>query len=144
MKKCIVALGLSLVTTFSAAATIKESALTFVPKGTIVQEKDKEIKIQTEAGGIVEVEFQRDGTFEEASGESLDKDIFVPGQGLLSLKDALASLKTAGKNPSGGWSIEKSLTQDWYYDFEGYESGAKMEYRVDAKTGKLLSSKVDN
>lgn len=126
------------------AATMSESALKMVPGGKVVQEKDKEIKVQTKENTIVEIEFKRNGDFEEASGKMVDKDNFEPGQNLLSLKDALAAVKKAGKNPNGEWSLDDSMIKGWHYEFEGIENGKSMEYVVDAKTGTLKETKQDD
>ena len=125
-------------------AGIASDAVKYVPGGKVVQEKAEEVKIQTPAGTIVEVEFDRAGKFEEASGDSVENDVFVPGEGLLSLKDAVDSLKKAGKTPVGDWSLDSSLIRGWHYEFEGFENGKKMDYVLDAKTGKLISSEIDH
>jgi uncharacterized membrane protein YkoI len=130
--------------TGAMAATMQENALKYVPGGKIVQEKKNEIKVQTPNGTIVEIEFKRNGNLEEASGDTVDKDIFVPGEGLLSLKDAYAAMTKAGKQPVGDWSLDDSMLKGWHYEFEGLEDGKNMDYVVDAKTGKILESKVDN
>jgi uncharacterized membrane protein YkoI len=128
----------------SIAATMQENALKYVPGGKIIQEKKNEIKVQTPDGSIVEVEFKRNGNLEEASGDTVEKDIFVPGEGLLSLKDAYAAMTKAGKKPVGDWSLDESMIKGWHYEFEGVENGKNMDYVVDAKTGKIVDSKVDD
>lgn len=144
MKKLLGITSLVLVISGSAFAKISDDALKFVPGGKIVQEKAEEVKVQTPAGSVVEVEFDRGGKFEEASGDSVDNDIFVPGNGILSLKDAVAALKKDGKSPVGEWSLDDSVLKGWHYEFEGFENGKKMDYVVDAKTGKLTDSKADD
>src|SRR5690606_38967061 len=101
------------------------------------------VKLETKAGTIVEVEFKRDGSFEEASGDNVEKDEFKPESGL-SLAGAIDALKKENKTPKGSWSYEKSMLKDWHYELEGFENGKEMEYLVDAKTGKLLESKADD
>lgn len=144
MKKSF--LGLSLLTLLSANAfaTISEEALKFVPGGKVLSEKVDEVKIQVPNGGVVEVEFDRSGKLDEASGDSVDNDIFVPSNGILSLKEAVAALKKEGKVAVGDWSIDNSMIKGWYYKFEGFEQGKKMDYTLDAKTGKLLDAKLDD
>lgn len=140
-------IALAAIVSFSAslalAKTASEQALQFVPKGKIVQEKPDEIKVQTTGGGIVEVEFANNGDFEEASGNSVDQDTFIPPHGLVPLATAAQAVKGTGKSLSGKWSLDKSLMSGWHYEFEGYENGNEMEYTVDAKTGKYVSAKVD-
>ena len=144
MKKSLLAiLTITTLTTSGAFAGMAEDALKLVPGGKVVAEKAEEVKVQVPNGGIVEVEFQA-GKFEEASGDSVEHDIFIPGQGLLSLKDAVEAMKKAGKTPVGEWSLDNSFLKGWHYEFEGHENGKKMDYIVDAKSGKLLDAKVDD
>ncbi len=132
-------------TTFSAfAGPLLEKAQKYVPEGTVVQEKTKEVKIKTPQNSIVEIEFHTDGTFEEASGDNLEKDILIPSDGLMPLKVVIGELIKQGKTPTGDWSLEKSFVKGWHYEFEGYEKGQKFDYIVDAKSGKLLESKLDD
>lgn len=147
MKNIIALSALMTTLTFSGAAmaqTIGEKALSYIPGGKIVQETRKEVKVLTPNSTIVEVEFKRDGTFEEASGDVIEKDIFVPAQGMLSLADAVAEFKKSGDTPTGDWSLEESLRHGWHYDFEGYKNGQKMEYVIDAVTGKILDAQIDD
>lgn len=119
-------------------------ALKFVPGATVVQEKDKEIKLRTTAGTLVEIEFDAAGNFEEASGDNVERDIFIPDQKLLSLEVAASKLKSEGKSPVGEWSLEHIFLKGWHYEFEGYENGQKYNYVVDAKNGKLANKKLDD
>lgn len=141
MKTVFFMLGIATVLNVHAANT---QALKYIPGGEIVQEKAKEVKVKTPQGTIVEIEFNRDGTFEEASGKNIEKDAFVPEDGLISLSEAISTLKKEGKAPAGDWELEKSFIRGWHYKFEGYEKNQKYDYVVDAKTGKLLESKLDD
>ena len=126
-----------------AAADLGKEALKYVPDGKVeLMEKD-EVKVKTTQGTMVEVEFDRNGGLQEASGDFAQKDNFVPGNGLLSLKDAVAAITKNGKTVDGEWSLDKDFLRDWEYEFEGIENGKKFEYVVNAKTGKLLESKPD-
>ena len=143
MKK--LSLGLFILITAGAmAATMQENALKYVPAGKIVQEEKNEFKVETPNGTIVEIELKSNGEFDEASGDSVDKDIFVPGEGLLSLSDTVAVVTKSGKKLTGDWSLDKSWFKGWHYEFEGIENGKKMDYVVDAKTGKILEQKLDD
>lgn len=134
----------SLLAATAEASNLTDKALGYIPEGKVVQEKAKEVKIQTPQGTIVEVEFMEDGTFEEASGDIAERDIFIPGQGLITLQKAHDAMKKTGKTITGDWSLEKSFLKGWYYEFEGFENGRSMDYSIDAKTGKLLEAQVDD
>lgn len=123
---------------------MKNTALKFVPEGQVVSESVREFKIRTKNNTVVEIEFERDGSFEEASGKDVQKDVLVTDLGIKSLEDALKSARAEGKSPIGEWSLDKSMLRGWYYEFEGFEDGKKMEYVVDAKTGKIISSSIDD
>lgn len=126
------------------ASPLTDQALKYVPGGSVLEERGEEVRIKTTSGSVVEVEFDRSGKLEEASGNSVEKDNFVPGQDLLPLTDALKKITQEGKKPIGEWSLDQSLLRGWYFEMEGYENGKKFEYIVDAKSGKLLDSKMDD
>ncbi len=44
----------------------------------------------------------------------------------------------------GKWEFDHSFLNGWYYEFEGLENNVKMEYYLDAKSGKLVKEKVDD
>lgn len=126
-----------------AKADLGKEALKLVPGGMIeIQEKD-EVKVKTSQGTFIEVEFNRDGTLDEASGDLAQKDSFVPANNLLSLNDAVRAMEKEGKKVEGEWSLDKGFLKDWEYEFEGVENGKKVEYVLNAKTGKLLDTKRD-
>jgi uncharacterized membrane protein YkoI len=126
------------------ALKLNEKALSYIPDGKVVQEKEKEVKVQTKNGTIVEIEFERNGDFEEASGKSIDKDSFIPEHKLVSLNTAVESLKKSSKSPTGDWNLEKSFLRGWVYEFEGFENGQEVDYVVDATNGKLLETRLDD
>lgn len=145
MNKSLLSLSLLLVLSSPAmASALSDEALSYIPGGKVVAEKKDEVKVQGPNGSIIEVEFNRSGKFDEASGDSVDQDVFVPGNGILSLKEAVTALKKEGKSAVGEWSIDNSMIRGWYYEFEGFEAGNKMDYTLDAKTGKLLSVEIDD
>jgi uncharacterized membrane protein YkoI len=140
----LILLSFSLSACASAEAFHKE-AEQLIPAGKIVKVKSDEKKIQTPAGTIVEIEYSMTGEFKEASGDAaLGGDVLEPAGGLLSLKAATEAMKTAGKNISGDWSLEKSFVHGWVYEFEGFENNVKMDYLLDAKTGKILKAEIDH
>ena len=133
-----------LTASYSYGMPINEKTKQLVPEGTIAQEKEREFKVRTKAGSIVEVEFERNGKFEEASGKSPDKDVLVPGNGLITLASATDVLKKQGKVASGDWSLENSFIKGWVYEFEGFEKGKEVDYLIDAKSGKFLETRIDD
>jgi uncharacterized membrane protein YkoI len=126
-----------------AATDFTKAALKLVPGGSVQAVKKDEVIVKTPAGTFVEIEFNRDGTLDEASGDMAQKDVFVPGNGLLSLADAVAAMKKEGKEVSGEWNLDKDFMREWEYEFEGMENGKSMEYTMNAKTGKLIKSEFD-
>ncbi len=123
---------------------LKETAMKLVPESKITKEDGNEFDLMTAKQTVIEVELNKDGTLDEASGNAaLAGDVFVPGNGLMSLGDAVSALQKAGKTPAGDWSIEKSFLNDWIYEFEGTENGKAMEYAVSAKDGKLVKDRRD-
>lgn len=144
MKTIITVLTLAILSSNAFSQDSSFKVENYVPGGKVSQVKEKEVKVLTPNSTIVEIEFKASGEFEEASGDASTRDIFVPGQGLLSLSDAVASLAKAGKKADGEWSLEHSFLKGWVYEFNGIEGVKKMEYFVDAKTGKLLESRVDD
>lgn len=139
MKLLLVAL---IVTGFPLLAAVsQDQALKYVPGAKVLRDDGYEFKLQTPKGTVVEVELNRDGSLDEASGKSIAAgDVFIPGEGRISLADALSALKKEGKVPRGEWSFEKSMLKGWVYEVEGMEDGKEMEYKIDAKTGKLVKA----
>jgi uncharacterized membrane protein YkoI len=146
MKPSLITISaLSLIISASASASsIGDLALSYVPGGHIIQERNDEVKLRTDNGSVIEVEFTARGEFEEASGKNVDADKFNPPHSLLTLEKATAALKKAGKTPVGDWSLENSFIKGWHYDFDGFEAGREMEYEVDAKTGALRTVQFDD
>lgn len=144
MKKTLL-ISLLALSSFSlyAKADFGKTALKVVPGGTVERVDRDEVTVKTAAGTIMEIEFNRDETLDEASGDMASKDTLVPGNGLMSLKDAVAALEKAGKKAEGEWSLDKDFMREWEYEFEGYENNQKYEYVINAKTGELLKSKRD-
>jgi uncharacterized membrane protein YkoI len=80
---------------------------------------------------------------DEASGKMAKKDAFIPGNGLISLEEAVMAMQKEGKTVEGEWSLDKDFLRDWEYEFEGIEDGKHYEYTLNAKTGKLIKSEAD-
>lgn len=132
------------VLSFANKATLIESANKMVPESKLILQDGSELSLQTPKGTLVEVEFNNDGSIDEASGNSATHgDVFLPPGNLMNLNDAITALQKAGKSPTGDWTFEKSIIHGWVYEFEGSENGKMMEYLLDAKSGKLLKSRRD-
>lgn len=143
MKYSTVALMLILISTIShAKSDMGKKALKYVPGGTIYSVEGDEVTIKTDTG-FIEVELNGDGSLDEASGEVAQKDVFVPGNGLISLSEAVKALQQEGKFAEGEWSLDKDFLRDWEYEFEGIEDGRPQEYSLNAQTGKLIKSEAD-
>lgn len=123
---------------------LKDIAAKMVPDSKLILQDGHEFKFQTTKSTIVEVELNKDGSIDEASGESATNgDIFNPGGELMNLAEAVSALQKAEKSPTGDWSFEKSTLNGWIYEFEGLEKGKEIEYFVDAKNGKLIKSRIE-
>ncbi|WP_413581899.1 hypothetical protein [Bdellovibrio sp. HCB288] len=140
----LILVGLSAQAKSATDKQMRESLTKIVPQGNIVQQDGHEYKLTTARNTLMEVDFNRDGTIDEASGDAAETgDALVPGEGRKSLEEVVKSLNVAGKKASGDWSFKKSFTHGWIYEVEGFEGGKKMEYLVSAKDGSLIKAKKD-
>lgn len=122
----------------------KEKISQLVPDSKIIHEDGNEFEVLTSQNTAIEIEFNKDGTLDEAEGKSaINGDVFNPGNGLVSLKDAASQLTSAGKTLTGEWSFEQNIRNEWVYEFEGRENNNKMKYISDAKTGKMTKERRD-
>ena len=126
------------------AQDLSDMALKFVPGGSVVELKKDEVKVKTPAGSLVEIEFDRKGELEEASGDAIENDIFVPGKSYKNLSEISKTLKDQGYQLTGDWSYESSFMKDWHYEVDAFKDGQNLEIEVDAKSGKMTKSKVEN
>lgn len=129
--------GLALVLTvisFSAHAVVSDTiALSMVPRGKVDLQQGRDFTIKSLAGTKIKIEFRRNGSFEEASGDNLNKgDELEPGEGMISLSSAAQKLQESGIKPEGHWSLEKDPKLGWIYEMNH-------QHIIDAKTGKSIS-----
>ena len=129
--------GLALVITaiaFSAHAVVSETvALSMVPRGKLDIQQGRDFTIKSLAGTKIKIEFRRSGTFEEASGDNLNKgDELEPGEGMISLSSAAQKLQEKGIKPEGHWSLEQDPKFGWIYEMNH-------QHIIDAKTGKSIN-----
>lgn len=142
--KFLLSAVLSIASLSALAKVNPEEAMKFVPGGSIVETKSDEVKIKSTKGGIVELEFKRNGELDEASGDMIESDSFVPGKEYLPLEKITAALKEQGYQLKGDWNYEKSLTKDWYYEVEAFQDNQEYELVVDAKTAKVMDKKRED
>ncbi len=128
----------------SFAQDLKASALKYVPGGSVVELKKDEVKVKTPAGSLVEIEFNRSGELDEASGDAIESDVFIPGNNLKTLSEISKTLKDQGYQLTGDWSYESSFMNPWHYEVDAFKDGQSFEVEVDAKTGKVTKSKIDD
>lgn len=138
-----VSLAVLVFTSFAHASGFDKEALALVPGGKILSTEENEFVVQTKNNSLVEVEFNNDGSLDEASGKKARQDVFVPKDGLLSLAAATEAMSKAGKSIDGEWSLEKGFMKDWEYEFEGVEAEKRVEYSMNAKTGEITKTEFD-
>lgn len=130
MKGLIIIL-ISLSGTMNAAVT-ESQALSMVPRGKLDLQQGRDFTIKSLAGTKIRIEFRRNGKFEEASGDNLNKgDELEPGEGLISLGTAAQYIQEKGIKPEGHWSLEQDPKLGWIYE-------VNHKHIIDAKTGKSL------
>lgn len=113
----------------------------WVPGGQVVQRDHDEVQVRTAAGSVVELDLDRAGEVEEASGHAATRgDVLQPGGGLLSLEEAVAAAGIDG--PIVEWSLDHEWN-GWLYEFEAVENGQEVEIKLDARDGALVSRIVD-
>lgn len=106
-------------------------AKSMVPRGKLAEKLGRDVIIKTRAGTKIDIEFTRDGKFEEAFGKNLNKgDELEPGEGLISLSSVAQLIKKAGHSPEGYWMLEKDPTMGWIYEVNGII--------VSARSGEIL------
>lgn len=129
---------------FSQMAWAGLDPLKLVPGGKVKSKTSFEIKVTTPQNTEVELGIDQEGELEEASGVAAEKgDVFVPGEKRLPLSDIVASLKKAGKTLQGEWIFEQNDEGDWLYDLEGTENKKNVDFIVNAESGKLLRTEID-
>lgn len=127
-----------------SAKPAPEKLESMVPASKVLKTDGNEFDLLTPKNTVVEIELNRDGSLDEASGDfAQGGDVFIPSDGHLTLANAVAALKAAGKTPSGDWSYEKSFLHGWVYKFEGSENGKTMKYLVNAENGRLVGDRRD-
>lgn len=126
------------------ANTLEAKALAYVPNGTIISQEKFEFDVLTPNKTIVEIEFKRNGNFDEASGDNLLNDTFKPDAGIVGL-DTVASAINAQESGDVAieWSLEHDLIHGWHYEVEVVQNHIEYEYLIDAKTGQVIRKKVD-
>ena len=139
---------LSIVSTLCLLQTIhafEDHEITrFVPQGKIVAKKKDEVKVQTKNGTYVVLEFNKDGSLEEASGDQIKRDVFTPSQGSLELKDILNILEKRNVLLAGEWSYEVGFFGNAIYQVDTFRNNQEVELSLDAKTGEVRYEEIDD
>lgn len=129
---------LSVIFSFSSfAQSISEKAAILVPGGKVTSEYYV-TEVTSPSNTEMYVMFTKDGNFRRAEGENCTKDVFTLGKSGVSLADAVASAKKAGKVPSGGWELSADTSKGWVYLLEGVNDGKAGRFQIEAKSGKFL------
>lgn len=119
----------------------------YVPGGVVVVDSKTELKVKSAENTLVEVFLDSNGKLEKASGGSIEKELFTPGDGMIDLAAAVAAAKKLDKDIKGQWAFEKDKKGNWVYELEGKikEEGIdkEIELTIDAKSGRLLSEEMD-
>lgn len=119
----------------------------YVPGGVVVVDSKTEKKVKSAENTLVEIFLDSNGKLEKASGGSIEKELFTPGEGMLDLSAAVAAAKKMEKDIKGQWAFEKDKKGNWIYEFEGKtkEEGLEKEIEliIDAKTGRIVSEEID-
>lgn len=115
----------------------------WVPGGTRLAAHGDDLHFKTPAGTVVEIELDRAGNPDEASGDALiSGDLLTPGEGRLDLAAIAARSKALGLAPTGDWSLELEHGL-WVYEIEGLMGDARWSVELDATSGEELRRKRD-
>ena len=137
-------LSVSVATAVTTTNAQPEKALAYVPNGKIISQKNNEFDILTTNNTIIEIELKANGELDEASGDNITKDTFTPDQGIVGLDAVVTEINaTANGGTLSEWSLDNDLMHGWHYDVEVLKGNVEYEYLLDAKTGKVISSKED-
>lgn len=91
-----------------------------------MDQSGRDFIIKTGAGTKIGIEFERNGKFQEAKGNNLNRgDELEPGDGLISLSTAAQSLAKKGIVPQGHWVLDLDPKHGWVYEFENTLISAK-------------------
>jgi uncharacterized membrane protein YkoI len=121
----------------------EELVKSMVPQGEITSFLRRDFTVKTTAGTKIIIEFDRNGTLDEASGLNLGKgDIFEPGNGLISLSSAAQVIHQQGVKVAPIWRLEKDPKHDWVYEFEEEVDERTVEHLVNARNGKIIKTVV--
>jgi len=116
----------------SAFSVTPDLALSMVPRGKLMDQSGRDFVIKTGAGTKIGIEFERNGKFQEAKGNNLNRgDELEPGEGLISLSTAAQSLAKKGIVPQGHWVLDKDPKHGWVYEFENT--------LINARNGEVIS-----
>jgi len=137
-------LGLTILTlSLSSIAAKNADPLQFVPGGQVVQVKLGEYLVKTPNGTNVELEFTSIGNLDEAEGDFIEKDVFIPGPGLKTLKEIETLVKGLGYTPTGDWSFDTQILGRKIYEVDAMKDNLKWELTIDATDGSIIKEERD-
>lgn len=140
MKHYAVLSFLVLVPFYGLCKATEELVRSMIPGGSIKQEMSTDFYVRTIAGTRVLVEFDHQGSLDEASGLNLGSgDIFEPGEGLLTLETTARKLTEKGHKVRGLWRLEKDTSSRWYYELQVRSDLEDTFLQVDARSAKVLT-----
>lgn len=111
------------------------------PQSNVLQEGPKIIKLRTKNNTDIDILFNHKGQLEVAEGVNLNRgDIFIPGQGMLSLSEIERRMLSLGERIYGKWRLVKYQEYGWVYKVNAAGKGRPIFHLVNAYSGQLIGS----
>jgi len=137
-------LGLTLLTLSLSSFAKSADPLKFVPGGEVLREKKNEYDIKTPNATVVEVELTSMGNLDEAEGDSIEKDVFTPGEGQKTLAQIAKIIKDQGYTLKGDWNYDSQILGGKVYEVDALKDGKEWELTLDASNGSIIKEEMDD
>ena len=99
----------------------------------------KTIKIKTKGHTLITIKRDAVGKWEEISGVNLNRgDVFLPGQGLLSLEQVARKMLQQGRKIYGRWRLIKYQEYGWVYQVNAHNKTQATFLMLNAYSGQLI------